>query len=51
VTTATKTKVIKVRAEPKTIGTVDVNASAAVMMPLEWQTQCFIPTASCEAVS
>jgi len=44
-TGTTKTKVAMVRAEPKTIGTADVNTSAATKMaPFEWPTQHFIRT-------
>jgi len=37
-----------VRAEPKTIGTADINATTMVL--IQWQTQHFIQTASCKAV-
>jgi len=35
VSTTTKTKVANVRAEPKTIGTADINAAATITVPLE----------------
>jgi len=50
--TTTKTKVSKVRTELKTTGTADLNTTttyATKTVPLEWQTQHFIRTASCEA--
>jgi len=49
-TTTTKTKVAKAWAEPKTFGTADLKCIhyATTPLPLEWQTQHFIWTASCE---
>jgi len=49
-TTTTKMKVAEVRAEPKTIGTADLNASTTMSMLLEWQAQCFIQSKSYEVV-
>jgi len=46
----TKTKVAKVRAATKTIGTADVNASAMTTMLLGLQTKHFNRTASCKEV-
>jgi len=45
-TVTTKMKLAKVRVEPKTIGTADINATTTRMVPLEWQTQRFIQSAS-----
>jgi len=42
----------KLRGDPSTIGTADLKPIhyATRLTPLEWQTDCFIRTGSCEAV-
>jgi len=49
-TITTKTKVTKVRAEPKTFGTADLKRIryATTSVPLQWQTERFIGTAPYE---
>jgi len=51
-TGATKTKVTKVRAEPKIFGTADLKRIryATTSVPFEWQTERFIWTAPREVV-
>jgi len=43
-TNTTKMKGTMVRAEPKTIDTVDIDTSA--LLPWQWHTRCFIRTVS-----
>ena len=49
--TTTKMKVAKVRAKPKTFGVADLKQIhyAMTLVLLEWQTEHFSRTASCEA--
>jgi len=50
--TITKTQGAKLRGKPSTIGIPDLKPIryATRSTPLEWQSDCFIRTASCEAV-
>jgi len=49
-TSTTRMEVIKVRAEPKTFGIADLKhiCYTTMLVPLEWQSQRFIRTVSCE---